>query len=102
EESADKAMNLLDIIRRRREPGADRPDRLVGDHQIGRGRSLRQRSLQLPAADIERLSGIALRPGLADADDRGQARAPGGFRLLPDQGVALAVIGATLGMADND
>jgi hypothetical protein len=40
--------------------------------------------------------------GLADADDGGEPGAPGGFHLLPDQRVALAMIGAPLGMADDD
>jgi hypothetical protein len=31
--------------------------------------------------------------GLADADDGGEPGAPGGFHLLPDQRVALAMIG---------
>ena len=46
--------------------------------------------------------GIALLLGFADADDRGQPGAPGRLGLLPDQRIALAVIGAPLGMADND
>jgi len=65
----DKPMNLLDILRSRCEPGADRPDRLIGHHQIGRGRAVRQRAFELGAAEIQRLPGIALRSGLADADD---------------------------------
>ena len=48
------------------------------------------------------MPGIALLLGFADADDGGQAGAPGRFGLLPNQRVALAVIGAPLGMADND
>ena len=55
----------------------------------------------MAAADVEGLPGrVAL--GLADADDRGQPGAPGGFGLLPHQGIAFTVIGATFGMADND
>ena len=102
ENTADKAMNLLDISRRRRQPGADRPDRLIGHHQIGRRRAVRQRTRELPAADIQRLAGIALLLGLADADDRDQPRPPGRFRLLPDQRVGLAMVGAPLGMPDDD
>src|SRR5690348_5718409 len=57
---ADEAMHLLDILRLRRQPRADRPDRLIGDHEIrGRG-AIRQRALELGAADIQRLAGIAL------------------------------------------
>ena len=46
---ADKPVNLLDIGGRRGQPGTDRPDRLIGDHQIGRCRAIRQRSIQLAA-----------------------------------------------------
>ena len=48
------------------------------------------------------LPGVALLLGFADTDDGGEAGAPGRFGLLPNQRVALAVIGAPLGMADND
>ena len=95
-------MNLLDISHRRRQTGPDRPDRFIGHHQIARCRLIRQRSLELAAADVEGLAGIALLPGLADTDDGGEARAPGRLGLLPHQPVALAVIGAPLGMADNN
>jgi len=95
-------MNLLDIFGSGRQPGTDRPDRLVSDHQIGRCRAIRERPLKLAAADIQRLPGIALVPGFADADDGGQPRAPGGFRLLADQRVALAMVRAALRMADNN
>src|SRR6185312_14695939 len=98
----DKAMNLLDILSSRRQSGADRPDRLIGDHQIGRRRAVGQRSPELAAADIQRLAAVALMPGLADADDGDTARAPNRFRLLPHQRVAFAMIGAPLGMSDDD
>ena len=52
--------------------------------------------------DVERLAGIALRLRLADADDRGQPGAAGGFRLGAHHRVGLAVVGAPLGMADDD
>ena len=48
------------------------------------------------------LASLALGPGLADADDRGEAGPPRGFRLLPDQHVSLAMVRAALGMADDD
>ena len=79
-----------------------RPDRLVGYHQLGCGGPIRQRTRKLPATDIERLAGIALPPGLADADDCGHPRAPGGLGLLPHQHIALAMVGAAFGMANDD
>ena len=95
-------MNLLDISYSWGQPGSDRPDRLIGHHQVARCRPIRQRALELSAANIERLPGIALVLGFADTDDSGEARAPGCFGLLPDQHIGLAVIGAPLGMPDND
>ena len=95
-------MNLLDILRRRGQPGADRPDRLIGHHQITGRRAVRQRALELGAADIERLAGIALLAGLADADDRDEPGPPDRLGLGAHQRVALAMIGAPLGMADDD
>ena len=44
----------------------------------------------------------ALLLGLADADDRNQAGAPDGFRLLVHHNIALTMIGATFGVADDD
>ena len=64
-----KRMHLGDVGRRRRQPGADRPDRLIGDHQIGGGRTVGQRAVELAADHVERLAGFALGALLADADD---------------------------------
>ncbi len=77
-------MNLLDIFGRRGQAGANRPDRLVGHHQIVGPRVIRQRDVELPAADVEGMTGIALALGFADADDRGEADAPDRLRLLPN------------------
>ncbi len=46
--------------------------------------------------------GIALLLGLADADDGDQSGAPGRFGLLAHQRIGFAVVGAALGMADDD
>src|SRR5690349_6455249 len=81
---ADEAVHLLDILRRPRQPGADRPGRLIGHHQIRRSGPVRQRTRELRAAHIERLPGVALLLGLADADDRRQPGPPHRLRLLPD------------------
>ena len=102
EEFPDKLMNLLNIFGRRGQAGADRPNRLIGHHQIVGPRAVRQRDVELPAADVEGMTGIALALGFADADDRGEAGAPDRLRLLPNQHVGLAVVGAALGVADND
>src|SRR5215208_467374 len=69
-----EGVHLGNVCRRRGQPGADCPNRLVGDHETGRARRLRNRAAQLPADDGERLTRLALALRLADADDR---RKPG-------------------------
>ena len=86
----------------RRKAGADGPDRLVGDHGIVRGRGRRHRAGDLARQDVECRAELALGPGLADADDGDDAGAPCGFRLGAHDGVGLAVVGAALGVADDD
>ena len=93
-------MHLGDVVIGRRQAGADRPDRLIGD-DVFLGR-FRQRSRELRADDIERLAGFALFTGFADADDRRQSGAKRGLGFGFHIAVLLAVIGAALGMADND
>ncbi len=95
-------MNLLDIFGGGGQAGADGPDRLVSHDQVVCPRTVRKRSLKLPAADIQRLARIALALGFANADDRGKASAPGGLRLLPNQAVSFAVVGTSFRVADND
>ena len=51
---ADEAVHLGDVSQRRREPGADRPDRLVGDDELAAGRAVGQRARELAADDVER------------------------------------------------
>src|SRR4029078_7040764 len=65
-------------------------------------RAVRQRARELSAADIQRLAGIALLLGFADADDGHEAPPPGRFRLLPDQRIALAMVGTPFRMPDDD
>src|SRR6185436_4741276 len=78
-----------------------RPDRLVGDHRVRPGRVRWHRTLDLPSHDLQRLALLALVSGLADTDDRGKARAVGRARLSVNQCIALAMIGASLRMADD-
>ena len=72
---ADEAVHLGDVGRGRRQAGADRPDRLIGDHQVGAGRAIRQRAVELAAEHVERLAGVAL--GLAS---RRRRRSPSARR----------------------
>lgn len=91
-------MHLGNVIDGRREAGADRPDRLIGDHGIGSGHTLRQRAGQLVAHHVERPAGMALGVALAHADDRGQFRPPRGLGLGAHERIGLAMVGAALGM----
>ena len=91
-------MRLCDVRCGRREPGADGPDRLVGDHGV-RGRcSVRNGAVDLAAEHVERLLGVAFLAGFSNANDRDEARAPCclGFRV--DICVGFLVDGAPLGM----
>ena len=63
-------MDLGDVGGRRRQAGADSPDRLIGDDQGSRRRAMGQRAGKLAADDRQRLAGVALEMGLADADER--------------------------------
>ena len=94
-------MHLGDIRGRRGQSGADRPHRLVGDHEVLRRRTVRDRAVELRADDVECPARHALILGLADADDRDQAGAPGRLRLGVHGGIRLAVINAALRVADD-
>ena len=88
---------------RRRQPGADRPDRLVGDR---RGSRRSRRRAASPRAGAPTTSSV--RPPSRSAwvsPMQTMARQPGaprGLRLGAHVGVGLLVIGAPLRMADDD
>src|SRR5581483_4393620 len=100
ERLANEAVHIGDVSRRWRQSGTDRPDRLVGDGEIGR--AVRRRTLDLPAHHGAGMTGIALGTRFADTNNGREAGPPGGKRLVADHCVALAVIVAALGMADDD
>src|SRR6478752_7848865 len=81
---------------------ADRPDRLIDHDELCRGCPRRHAALELGLEHAERLAGLALVQRLADADDRQQPGPPCRLRLGPYLGIGLSVIGAPLGMADDD
>ena len=85
-----------------RQPGADRPDRLVGDDDGLARRLGRQRAPHLPNDHRGLLARLALGVGFADADDRRQAGLQRRLRLRADERVGLAMTGPALGMADDD
>ena len=98
---ADEAMHLRHIGRRRRQAGADRPDRLIGDHQRAAvaPSGTEPSSCAPTTSSVRRRSRSSLR--LADADDRHQPGAPRGLRLGAHLCVGLVVVGAPLRMADD-
>src|ERR1700712_4938830 len=98
----DKSVHLRDVVRARHETRADRPDRLISDHQAFPSNPMRHRFFELAADDRQRLAGLALRLRLADADDGYEAGTQHRLRLPPHDIIAFAVIGAALGMADNN
>src|SRR5260370_33404843 len=69
---ADMAVNGGDVGGGRRAPGADRPDRLIGDDQLRRLHAIGERARELARPHPERPPRIALRRRLADAEDGDQ------------------------------
>src|SRR5262245_51801738 len=94
-------MHLLDLTGRCVAAGADSPDRLIGDHRVGTGEAGRERAGKLPGNDLERPTRFALLQRLADADDGGEPRPVGRLGLGADDGIGLAMPGATLRMAED-
>ena len=95
-------MHCRDIVERRGQPGANRPDGLIGDDEVvGRG-AVRNRSGELGRDDVGGLSGLALRLRLADAENRHQPRPPRAEHLLAHRRIAFTVAVAALGVTEND
>ncbi len=101
---ADEGVDLLGLLGGRDLAGADRPDRLVGDHHllgfVGRRRASRIAS-SLAADHFHRAARFALGERLADARDRQQTRRERGLRLLRDALVGLAEVLAALRVAED-
>ena len=95
-------MHLGHVGRRRRQPGADRPDRLIGDHQIG-ARSRHRAASRRAGGRSRRASG---RPRARRAVRR-RRRSPSSparraaMRLGAHLRVGFVMVGAPLGMADD-
>ena len=85
-------VHLTRLGGRRVASGADGPDRFVGEDKASEfldGHTL-ESLLHLPIEYIERLVGLALLEGFANADDRRQLRIEGCSNLLVDAFVCLA------------
>ena len=102
EHLAQGGVDLGDLLRGRRAARTDRPDRLVGDHRVFAGGALRQADRELGAHDVERPALLALLHRLADADDAAQTGPAGAQCLGVDAVIGLVMVGAPLGMADDD
>ena len=100
--SADKAVDFGHIGDGRGQAGADGPDGLVGDHQIGGVGAVRDRALHLPSDNVQRLAALTFRFRLADAHDGDQPGAEGRDRLGLHHNVDLGMVGPTFGVADDD
>ena len=94
DQRAHEGDRLLRLLGGRRAAGADRPDRLVGDHD-----ERQQAVLDLGEVDLHllaqlalRLAGVALLLGLADAQDRRQPRLERRGHLALQRAVRLAEV----------
>jgi peptidyl-prolyl cis-trans isomerase D len=94
-------MHLCDIARGGGAAGADRPDRLIGNNQLGLGAQLGDRAGELGRDSLDMAPRRALLLALADAHNRLQPGGKRGLGLGLDDGIALALVGAPLGMADD-
>src|SRR5882672_9912815 len=98
---ADEAVDLGDVGRCRREPGADRPYGLVGNDEVLGGRAVWNRALKLHADHRKGPAGGPVIATLADAYDGEEPGAPRRPGLAPHVGVGFVVERAALGMADD-
>jgi hypothetical protein len=86
----------------RGQPGADGPDRLIGDgQQRGGNRGVGQRFDELAAHDGVRLTGFALLQTLADAQDHLQPCFDGRADLLPHGVIVFRLALTPFGMTQN-
>src|SRR6185312_2030494 len=99
---ADVRVRLGDIADRRRQAGAYRPYRLIGDDGVCRRGGRGNRTGDLTRQHVERRTLPALFVRLADADDCRQPGAPRGRRLGANHGVVLAPVGPAFRVADDD
>ena len=100
---ADHRVDFLGEFGRGGLAGADRPDRLVGDHDVRRAvhRHEREALLDLRADDRKRLAGLALLVGFAAADDRSNAGVEQRFGLPGHECVVFTEECAALAVADD-
>ncbi len=88
------AVHGFDILQRRCQAGADRPDRLIGDHDCFRRRIFRQRTGKLAIDNLHRLPRFALCPRFTDTDDGDKSAFDSRKRLAEHRRIGLAMVGA--------
>ena len=100
---ASGAADLLGVGRGRHPAGADRPDRLVGQHDAGGllGRDVDHGGEHLVHGVLDLVAGLADLQPLAEAQHRDQPVPVGGVHLLGQQFVGLVVVLAALGVTDQ-
>lgn len=98
---SDGLVDLLGLLGGGDLAGADGPDGLVGDDNLGPVRDLGLEGGELLADDLDGLAGLALLQGLAAAPDDAQAVLGCVLGLAGDHLVALAEDGAALGVAQD-
>src|SRR5262249_24548996 len=90
--AANKGMSMLRLLRRGIPTGADRPERLVSDDDLGHGRGIqpvqaaRELSLEHPLGSML----LALLERFPDQEDDAESGGQGCLDLAVDKGIALA------------
>ncbi len=104
DQRADEGRRVLCLLGFGDPAGADRPDRLVGDRDLDQplSRHLGQALLDLVAQLALGVALIALGLGLADAEDRGEARVERRWNLERKCLVGLAEQFPPLGVPEHD
>ena len=95
-------MHLLGLLAGGDLAGADGPDGLVGDDDLGPVLDLVSDGVELADDDVDGLVGLALLERLADAEDDREILGECGGGLLGDVGVRLAKEGAALRVTEDD
>ncbi|MNT28808.1 hypothetical protein D3C72_1645190 [compost metagenome] len=97
-------MHFLRLLRRGCQPRAYGPDRLIRNYRLRKRTyaELLDHATQLTPHNLERLAGLALLPGLTDAEHRHQTTGLSSSELATHDFVALTQNQATLRMTNQD
>ena len=95
-------MNFFNIGRGRRFAGADSPNRFIGNNGVGSGCIVGNGTGNLFGANIQSFAGIAFGLGFTDTDNRFQTVFMSGARFLLNNFVDFTMLGAALGVTENN